>query len=272
MAYTIITLRGALKEMGVARVDKPFVWQATDKAVNPKLQQQFPYGRPKADYEIEKIKDTEKNKEIERIKNKDPNNLNRILNDLTEYCWIAYSKSFERSGPHIIGRTGDLWVPEYLERAGITDKKTQTLWDASVMGNIQLLDKWAPVVNDCWVLGGVHRRADFELVSVRSVKNLWDYEQGFHVVTGRELLGLLHFGYSMTEGPASIWLKCTDAAKAKGATVEEYSSFMEEQQRIGPDSIRTLIAGKPEVIVDPKLRKDIEGFDKSRLKHVVPPR
>jgi hypothetical protein len=123
--------------MGVARADKPWIWQADTTAVNPKLQQQFPYGRAKADYS-------------EKADKADKNNINKILNDLTEYCWLAYSKSFERSGSHIIGRTDDLWVPEYLERAGITDKKTQTLWDASVTGNIQLLDKWAPVVNDCW--------------------------------------------------------------------------------------------------------------------------
>lgn len=255
MAYSIITLRGALKEMGVARLTKPWIWQATDKAVNPKLQQQFPYGRPKADYDPEKLKKQEP----------DLNNVNRILNDLTEYCWIAYSKSYERSGPHIIGRTPDLWVPEYLERAGITDQKTQTLWDSHVMGNIQLLDKWAPVVNDCWVLGGVHRRADFELISVRSATNLWDFKDRYHIVTGRELLGLLHFGYSAREGPASIWLVCTDVAKAKAATVEEYSAFMEEQQKMGPDSIRMLLAGT-------KLREDIKGFDTSKLKHVVPPR
>ena len=99
MAYTIITLRGALKEMGVASATKPWIWQANDKAVNPKLQQQFPYGRAKADYS-------------ETADKADKNNINKILNDLTEYCWIAYPKSFERSGPHLIGRTDDLWVPE----------------------------------------------------------------------------------------------------------------------------------------------------------------
>lgn len=260
MAYTIITLRGALKEMDAARwtaktpdapEKKPFPWQANEKAVNPRLQAQFPYGRPKADYS-------------ENADKADKNNKNRILNDLTEYCWLAYSKSFERSGPHIIGRTDDLWVPEYLERAGITDKNTQTLWDASVTGNIQLLDKWAPVVNDCWVLGGVHRRADFELVSVRTLKNLWDFKGKYHVVTAREVLGLLHFGYSMKQGPASLWFVCTDVAKANAATVEDYGSFMQSHEAAGPDSIRSIL------VMDPKLKNEIEGFDKSKLRHVTP--
>lgn len=268
MAYTIITLRGALKEIDAARwiagipataespkvpEKKPWVWQASDKSVNQKLQAQFPYGRPKADYSSKADK-------------ADKNNTNRILNDLTEYCWIAYSKSFERSGPHIIGRTDDLWVPEYLERAGITDKNTQTLWDASVTGNIQLLDKWAPVVNDCWVLGGVHRRADFELISVRTLKNLWDFKGNYHIVTAREVLGLLHFGYSMKQGPASLWFVCTDVAKANAATLEEYGSFMNSKEASGPDSIRSIL------VMDRKLKNEIEGFDTSTLKHVVPPR
>ena len=268
MAYNIITLRGALQQMGVARTDtldksgkpnKPFIWQADKTAVNPKLQQQFPYGRAKADYS-------------EKADKSDKNNINKILNDLTEYCWIAYSKSFERSGPHIIGRTDDLWVPEYLERAGITDKKTQTLWDASVTGNIQLLDKWAPVVNDSWVLGGVHRRAQFELVSVRSLKNLWDFENKYHVVTAREILGLLHFGYAMTQGPASLWFTCIDVAKANAATLEEYSAFMKQQEALASDSIRSLLVVDSTLTVDPAMKKQIEGFDKSKLRHVPPPR
>jgi len=246
MAYTIITLRGALQEMDVAGGAKPWAWEADKTAVNPKLEEQFPYGRAKAG--------------------------KNVLNDITEYCWLAYSKSFETSGPHIIGRTDDLWIPEYLERFGITDKKTQTLWNSSVQGNIQLLDKWSPVVNDCWVLGGVHRRAQFELVSVRSLKNLWDFDRKGHVVTAREVLGLLHFGYSMTQGPSSLWFKCTDAAKANAATVQEYSSFMREQEAVGPDSIRSLLVVDSALTLDPAMKKEIEGFDKSRLRHVTPPR
>jgi len=46
MAYSIITLRGALKEMAVASTAKPWVWQANTAAVNPKLQ-------PKLKKEIE---------------------------------------------------------------------------------------------------------------------------------------------------------------------------------------------------------------------------
>jgi hypothetical protein len=251
MAYNIITLRGALKEMDVASADKPWIWQANDKAVNPKLQEQFPYGRAKADYDVN------------TINKKDPDNINKILNDLTEYCWLVYSKSFETSGPHIIGRVDDLWIPAYLELFGITDKKTQTLWNSSAKGNIQVMDKWSPVVNDCWVLGGVHRRASFQLVSVLSPKNLWDLDRKGHVVTAREILGLLHFGYSMMQGPASLWFTCTDVAKANAATVQEYSSFMRAQEAMGPDSIKSLLVADAALRLDPTMKREIEAFEKA---------
>ena len=40
------------------------------------------------------------------------------------------------------------------------------------------MDKWTPVVNDCWVLGGVHRRAAFRLESPRALDNLWEGARG----------------------------------------------------------------------------------------------
>jgi hypothetical protein len=247
MAYTTqIALRGALQEMDVAGGAQPWVWEQDKKAVNPELEKKFPYGRAKVG--------------------------KNVLNDMTEYCWLAYSKSKAASGPHIIGRTDDLWIPEYLELSGITDRETQTLWDKSVEGNIQKIDKWSPVVNDCWVLGGVHRQAPFQLISVRSLKNLWDFDRKDHVVTAREILGLFHFGYSMTQGPASLCFTCTDVAKADAATLQEYSSFMKHQAAMGPDSIRSLLVVDSALTLDPAMKKAIEGFDKSRLRRVTPPR
>jgi hypothetical protein len=107
---------------------------------------------------------------------------------------------------------------------------------------------------------------------VRSLKNRWDFEHKFHVVTAREVLGLLHFGYAMKQGPASLWFTCTDVAKANAATVEEYSSFMKDQEAMGPDSIRALLVVDSALTVDPAMKKEIEGFDKSTLRHVTPPR
>jgi hypothetical protein len=237
MRYSMITMRQALKEIGISKGVNVFVWEKHPQLVNPHLARQFKYGRGQ-----------------------------NFVNDMLEYCWLAYSKALNGSGPQLIGRTGDLWVAQHLQRAGISAVDQQTLWDPHTKGNIQMLDKWGPVVNDCWVLGGAHRRADFELVSIRTLRNLWDFDKGFHVVTAREILGLLHFGYSVKQQSTALKLVCTDPGKAQAATIQAYDTLMKGKEKMGADSIRSIL------VMDPALRNEIQGFDRSRLRHVVPPR
>jgi hypothetical protein len=235
MRYSMVTMRQALIEVGVRKGISPFVWEQSSQSVNPHLAEQFIYGRAR-----------------------------NLLSDMLEYCWLAYTKALEAAGPQLIGRTGDLWVAQHLQRTGISRQKQQTLWDSHTRGNIQVLDKWAPVINDCWVLGGVHRRADFNLLSVRTLKNLWDFGQGFHVVTAREILGLLHFGYVVKQQPDGVKLTCTEIGKAQCATIQGYDSLMAGKQAIGADSIRSVL------VMDPALKNEIHSFDPSRLRHVGP--
>jgi hypothetical protein len=237
MSYSMVTMRAALKDIGISKGVSAFVWEKPGQAINPHLAKQFKYGRGQ-----------------------------NFLNDMLEYCWLAYSKALNASGPQLIGRTGDLWIAQHLQRAGIKLEDQQTLWDPHTKGSIQVLDKWAPVVNDCWVLGGIHRLADFELVSIRTLKNLWDFDKGFHVVTAREILGLLNFGYSLKQQPNVTKLICTHPAKAQAATIQAYDNFMKGKESTGADSIRSIL------VIDPALKNEIQGFDRSRLRHVVPPR
>lgn len=231
------TMRAALKQVGAAKGVNPFAWEESKGAVHPRLAEQFTHGRSQ-----------------------------NFLNDLLEYCWLAYSKALNSAGPQLIGRTGDLWVAAQLRRSGFSSADKERLWDSHTRGNIQVLDKWAPVVNDCWVLGGVHRRADFELVSIRTLQNLWDFDKGFHIVTAREILGLLDFGYSLKHQSKPLRLVCTDGVKARSATIQDYDTLMKAKQAAGPDSIRSVL------VMDPALKREIEGFDPSRLRHVAPPR
>lgn len=41
---------------------------------------------------------------------------------------------------------------------------------------------------------------------------------------------------------------------------------MKGKEGMGADSIRTIL------VIDPALKDEIQGFDRSRLRHVVPPR
>ena len=244
MAYSMTTMRQSLKNLGVSKGVNPFLWEqkGMEGVVNPALSAQFKVGQV----------------EIKRGQN--------FLNDLLEYCWLVYSKAFSADGVQLIGRTGDLWVSQQLSRVGIYDKDKQTLWDRHTKGNIQVMDKWSPAVNDCWVLGGVHRRADFELVSIRSLQNLWDYDKNLPIVTAREILGLLHFGYKLEQQPSRLRLICKNPLDAQTATIEKYDALMVEMKAKGANSIVSLLK------MDPALQKEIQTFDKSRLKHVTPPR
>ena len=245
MPYTRVTLRQTLARLSGG--DSKFVWEETKGAVNPHLAAQPDFKRATAVYEGQ-----------------------TVANVFLEYCWLAYSKARQASGPQLVGRKGDLWVTEHLSKADIKLESNQTLWDPNTKGNIQVLDKWAPTVNDCWVLGGIHRRADFELVSVRTLQNLWDFK-GFdgkplHIVTAREILGVLNFGYTFASRSDTSLLVCRDTGKADAATVEAYDQLIHRELAKGPDSVRSVLQ------LDPKLQKQIHDFDRSTLRHVVPPR
>jgi len=230
-------MRQALKNVGASKGVNPFVWEAKKGVLNQQLAGMFPLGRAQ-----------------------------NFLNDLLEYCWLVYSKAYTAVGPQLIGRQGDLWVAKKLAKVGIADTAKQTLWDSYTKGNIQVMDKWSPTVNDCWVLGGVHRRADFELVSIQTLQNLWDFKMGFHIVTAREILGVLRFGYKLDRGKTPLRFVCNDSAVAQRATIEDYERYMKEMQGKGPDSIRSIL------VMDPGLQNEIQRFDKTKLRHVTPPR
>jgi hypothetical protein len=78
----------------------------------------------------------------------------------------------------------------------------------------------------------VHRQAKFRLVSPRVMENLWNFQGGFPVVTARELVGLLHFGYRLEQvGPWQAVLP-VDFGRAARATLTEYDRLMKDQGTI----------------------------------------
>ena len=75
----------------------------------------------------------------------------------------------------------------------------RNLFQNGARGNALLMDKWATMMNDAWLLGGMHRGADFQLASPLNMENLWNRGGGYLIVTARELLGLTSFGYEQTQ-------------------------------------------------------------------------
>lgn len=145
--------------------------------------------------------------------------------ELPEYCWRAYEKALHSSGDLVIGRESDLTAANlYAKVASITG--ADTILDDEAGGNLLKLDKWARVVNDSWIIGGVHGKKRFRLASARIPKNLWNANMSCLVVTARELIGLLHFGYEIQQvGPWQV-VVCRDASRAANANLVEYDRLI----------------------------------------------
>jgi len=145
--------------------------------------------------------------------------------EIVEYCWCAYDKAFRAVGDQAIGRVNHLHAAGLYEKVSeIVEKKT--LFSQGTQGNLLKMDKWARVVNDSWILGGVHRGAKFRLTSPRVMENLWNYAIGAPVVTGREILGLLHFGYEFQQiGPWQVFV-ASDRSRASSASLVAYDRLM----------------------------------------------
>jgi hypothetical protein len=80
--------------------------------------------------------------------------------------------------------------------------------------------------NDAWLLGGAHRRCDFNLASPRWEKNVWDSRGGRLTATGRELVFLTNHGYELaTVGCSGLEvLTCKDDGAASEASLPSLAS------------------------------------------------
>jgi hypothetical protein len=80
---------------------------------------------------------------------------------------------------------------------------------------------WHFLMNDSWILGGVHGGVEFHLASPRVTQNI--FADGMLTVTGRELTGLRAFGYAITKMVNGTEIAfCCDPSAAAGATLARY--------------------------------------------------
>lgn len=139
-------------------------------------------------------------------------------------AWKVYKKSNEQSGDMFMGRLAD--TGELYEEFGLgTTKDAVYNLSPGKAINVQKLKDWTVLINDCWMLGAIHKQRRFNLVSnIGGVEDIWN-TRGYFIVTGRELWGLMNFGYKPEETDAGISFICEDSKKANSATLTEYAQL-----------------------------------------------
>lgn len=145
------------------------------------------------------------------------------------------------------------WEARFEEVAGDS-------W-SSVSGAILWDQNWTPGVNDAWLLGAVHRRFEFHYTDnslgggatgsgskVGPKGQLWSDDNHGDAklrVTGRELLGLDHFGYERDRslGDYQISFAVRNHNKWRDATFTNYNRMMAGLHAQGPDALRNALVG-----------------------------
>jgi hypothetical protein len=175
-----------------------------------------------------------------------PSSKASTLDDIAKYCWVAYDKARRADGVQVIGRVSDIHQAIQTKISNIL--QNQTLLDPATHGNVLRMDKWCLVMNDCWLLGGVHRRARFVLMSTASWKNVWNPGIGGFVVTAREVIGLHTFGYTRGQGPSlgpgsegTATYTCEHEGLATSADLEAYHLAVALRESRGPIGAADLI-------------------------------
>lgn len=157
-------------------------------------------------------------------------------NDLhKDACWIVYNNAYNSENKRLVaGLIKDLDIA--LKRLGKTSLHQK--------GSVLRSSAWSIILNDSWVLGGIHGHINFELVSKPSEGTILnkDYKPDeskdrMFRVTGRELIGLTSFGYAQVYGPVekishdinpnrltncNALIQCLNKSLANSATFTSY--------------------------------------------------
>ena len=156
------------------------------------------------------------------------NAINFLLPANTQYaqavaCWQVYQNARDVGLDMLaMGRINRLG-PQEIANLGATSQ-TQA-------GSILISNEWSIAMNDSWVIGGIHGHQPFHLASETIDANIINlqYQPGqaperIFTVTGRELLGITTFGYSIHHQSELLGtvLTCTEPMLANGATFQAY--------------------------------------------------
>lgn len=157
-------------------------------------------------------------------------------------CWLVYQNAYHAKNNRLVaGLLDDLKIA--LASLGKTSLHER--------GSVLRASPWSIVLNDAWVLGGIHGYINFELVSSLEEGSILDSrytpdqpKDRMFRVTGRELIGLTTFGYAQVYGPverishdinpqrstrSNALIQCVNKSLAKSATFTRYQQAIQDK-------------------------------------------
>ncbi|WGL58610.1 hypothetical protein QEJ31_08680 [Pigmentibacter sp. JX0631] len=171
-------------------------------------------------------------------------------------AYNLYSSSYSTKHEFLLLGDSDIRTnPELVNDFGKTTGARASINMAGTNGAILDDIYWSPLLNDCFILGGIHRNLDFCYAEVNSNRinylsnptsfdylNTWieffnknpdilfiksNRLKKFNPrVFARELLGLKLFGYETVLDNLQLSFKCMDKDKANSASFSEYINYL----------------------------------------------
>jgi hypothetical protein len=168
-------------------------------------------------------------------------------------AWQVYSNAANTQLTLLV--LGDISIrsdEDLLQNVGTTAnfpmRSKKSLAASNQKGSVLNEKYWWPMINDAWVLGGVHSLTPFHMAynSRPPDDDLWDLRGKRPRVLGRELLGLFTFGYRRIrhshEAKLGIVFAPVNKTKATQATFAEYLDAVKTATPAGIKDIFVLTA------------------------------
>jgi hypothetical protein len=108
-------------------------------------------------------------------------------------------------------------------------------------------DDWTWLIQDTCILGLIHAKDEFHIISPISTSNFWKSEHNCMTIFAREIKTITSFGYKLYKTPSEVVAVCVDKDKAEKATLraliektQEIQSYhgVEEFLRSLPDEVK----------------------------------
>ena len=149
--------------------------------------------------------------------------------------WFEAGLTVTGASPTGVGGTSDHVAQNFglVAEHGNDVLISDGVYGSAFIGSILAAGGWDLSVNDAWLLAGVHGFLPFYCASPMSAGNLLDAHYGI-TITGREVAGLLAFGYRIEDNTAlGEVFTCRNQPLASDASFATYNALIAGMPTMG---------------------------------------